>query len=91
MLKMFPTCRLVGNRPGYPTGNPPEMYRWFGYVPDMKAGREPVGLSDQELARNVSLVWLCSRHEGWSGTGRATRPFSGCFLGGFLVALKFVW
>ena len=36
--------------------------------------REPVGLSDQEPARNVTPVWLCSRHEGWSGTGRAIRP-----------------
>ena len=51
--------------------------------------REPVGLSNQEPARNGRLVWLCSRHEGWSGTGQATRPFSGCFSGGFLVALKF--
>ena len=51
--------------------------------------REPVGLSDQESARNVTLVWLRSRHEGWSGTGRATRSFSGYFLEVFLIALKF--
>ena len=38
--------------------------------------REPVGLSDQKPARNVTLVWLCSRHKGWSGTGRAIRPRS---------------
>ena len=53
---------VTGNRSGYPTRNPPEMSRWFGYI---------------------------SGHEGWPGTGRATRPFSGCFLGGFLVTLKF--
>ena len=51
--------------------------------------RKPIGLSDQEPARNITLVWLCSRRGGWSGTGRATRTFNGCFLGGFLVALKF--
>ena len=82
---------VTGNRSGYPTRNPLKTSRWFGYVPDMKAGREPVGLSAQEPARNVTLVWLCSRHKGWLETGRATRPFSGCFLGGFLVALKLVW
>ena len=50
--------------------------------------REPVGLSDQEPARNFTIVWLCSRHESWSGTSQATRPFSGCFLGGVLTSIK---
>ena len=41
---------VTGNRSGYPTRNPPETYRPFGYVPDMKAGREPVGLPGPFLA-----------------------------------------
>ena len=47
---MFPTWRLVGNQSGYPIRNPPETSRWFGYVPDMKAGREPAGLPGPFLA-----------------------------------------
>ena len=49
---------------------------------------EPVGLADQEPTRNVTLVWLCSRHEGWSETGRATRPFSGFFFREVLSSIK---
>ena len=40
----------IGNRSGFPTRNPPETSRWFGYVPDMKAGREPAGLPGPFLA-----------------------------------------
>ena len=35
---------VTGNRSGYPPRNPPETSRWFGYVPDIKAGQEPAGL-----------------------------------------------
>ena len=49
-LVVFPTWRLVGNRSGYPTRNPSETSRWFGYAPDMKAGREPAVLLDPFLA-----------------------------------------
>ena len=65
---------VTGNRSGHPTRNRPETSRRFGYVPDIKAGRETVVPSDQESARNVTLIWLCTRHEGWTGTGRAIRP-----------------
>ena len=41
---------VTGNRSGYPTRNPPETSRWFGYVTDMKAGREPAGLPGPFLA-----------------------------------------
>ena len=44
---------VTGNRSGYPTRNPPETSRWFGYVPDMKAGREPGGLPSPFL----SVFW----------------------------------
>ena len=57
----------------YPCGN--RTRELIGIRTDsLSCNREPVGLSDQEPVRNVTLVWLCSRHEGWSGAGRAIRP-----------------
>ena len=41
---------VTGNRSGYPTRNLPETSRWFGYVPDIKAGQEPAGLPGPFLA-----------------------------------------
>ena len=41
---------VTGNRSGYLTRNPPETSRWFGYIPDMKAGQVPAGIPGPFLA-----------------------------------------
>ena len=61
---------VTGNWSSYPARNPAETSRWFGYVPDMKAGQEPAGLPGPFLAvfRGVLSSIKVSLNSQWDSS-----------------------